>query len=69
MVSVDGAWGEWGAWSDCSVNCGNGVQTRRRLCDNPPAVNGGRDCPGSDIEIMLCNEGECKGKHVDLYII
>ena len=63
-ITVDGGWGEWGAWSDCSAPCGEGLRQRRRLCDNPPAVNGGNECPGLDIDLIFCNEGECKGKAI-----
>lgn len=58
--AIDGAWGEWGAWSDCSAPCGDGLRQRRRLCDNPSTANGGNECPGRDIDLMFCNEGECK---------
>merc|ERR1719295_1904559 len=27
-------WGEWGAWDTCSVTCGRGYKTRKRVCDN-----------------------------------
>lgn len=55
-----GAWGEWQKWSDCTYNCGTGVQTRIRHCDNPPPVNGGRDCEGKSLEYKLCNTKPCK---------
>ena len=62
LFVVNGAWGEWGAWGECGAPCGDGLRQRIRLCDNPPNVNGGDACPGRDIDLMLCNEGECRGK-------
>ena len=32
---VDGGWGEWGPWDDCSLTCGTGVQGSSRSCDSP----------------------------------
>ncbi|EHB00947.1 Semaphorin-5B [Heterocephalus glaber] len=36
-------WGSWGSWSKCSSNCGGGVQSRRRACEN------GNSCPGCGV--------------------
>ena len=37
--------GGWGAWSECTGNCGVGEQTRK--CNNPePNPDGGADCAG-----------------------
>ena len=33
---VDGNWGSWSAYSECSKDCGIGVQWKTRKCDNPP---------------------------------
>jgi len=68
LCAIDGTWGEWGEWSGCSVDCGNGVRTRRRLCDNPPAANGGDECPGTDIDLMLCNLGECRANITAMFV-
>ena len=32
---VQAAWSEWGAWGQCTVSCGQGVQTRQRQCSTP----------------------------------
>ncbi|ELK29347.1 Semaphorin-5B [Myotis davidii] len=36
-------WASWGSWSKCSSNCGGGVQSRRRACEN------GNSCPGCGV--------------------
>ena len=56
---VDGSWGSWTDWSSCSVTCGGGYQFRTRRCDDPPPLNGGAECPGSDEEIQSCNTVNC----------
>ena len=43
-VPVDGSWGAWGNWHDCSSTCGGGAQSRTRLCDNPLPESGGSLC-------------------------
>ena len=35
---------------------------RIRKCDFPPPQNGGKECLGSDHEIILCNLRKCEGK-------
>ena len=57
----DGNWGEWGAYSTCSLTCGGGTQTRYRTCSNPPPLNGGLTCPGSNTENATCNTQTCTG--------
>ncbi|MDX2095885.1 MAG: prepilin-type N-terminal cleavage/methylation domain-containing protein [Alphaproteobacteria bacterium] len=47
--------GGWGAWSNCSVTCGGGTQTR--ACDNPPPGNGGANCVG--LSSQPCNTQSC----------
>ena len=53
-VIIDGKWSAWGRWSTCSSSCGEGVQYRRRFCDNPTPLNGGRDCIGYAEETQNC---------------
>ena len=43
-ILVNGRWGEWSSWSDCSVSCGIGERSATRSCDNPPPINGGLHC-------------------------
>ncbi|XP_067947466.1 uncharacterized protein [Watersipora subatra] len=50
---VDGIWGSWGQWTNCSIDisgkCGPDSKViRHRLCDNPQPDINGNDCPGSD---------------------
>ncbi|XP_035668860.1 uncharacterized protein LOC118410979 [Branchiostoma floridae] len=54
---VDGGWSDWGAWSDCSVTCGVGTQTRDRTCTNPAPANGGADCVGPAEDTQACDTG------------
>ncbi|XP_055305519.1 semaphorin-5A isoform X2 [Sitodiplosis mosellana] len=56
--SIDGGWGPFGAWSECSQPCGAGFRFRRRIC-NDPIPDGGLDCPGCAIDYELCNTQPC----------
>ncbi|XP_065061366.1 uncharacterized protein LOC135688444 isoform X2 [Rhopilema esculentum] len=58
---VDGAWGQWTPWAQCSVNCGDGVQERLRYCDDPAPSNGGAKCDGLAREEKACNMSACSG--------
>ena len=62
---VNGGWGEWSVWDDCSVTCGGADQGRARVCDNPAPQNGGDDCTAdgsSDTETQRCNQNPCPSK-------
>ena len=55
-------WGEWSAYSSCTVSCGNGQRSRLRFCSNG---EGGIDqsaegCEGEASEVISCNEGQCQ---------
>ncbi|XP_041349175.1 hemicentin-1-like [Gigantopelta aegis] len=63
---VDGQWSEFGEWSpytECSVSCGGGAQsrTRTRTCSAPKPQYGGADCVGEAIEgdERECNTQPC----------
>ncbi|XP_072421818.1 hemicentin-1-like isoform X1 [Chiloscyllium punctatum] len=51
---VHGQWSLWGAWEGCSQSCGQGNQTRRRSCSDPPTQHGGRPCEGKATEVKKC---------------
>uniref|UniRef100_A0A8C5X6K5 Hemicentin-1 n=1 Tax=Malurus cyaneus samueli TaxID=2593467 RepID=A0A8C5X6K5_9PASS len=61
LCPVDGNWGQWQSWSQCSASCGGGEQTRVRLCSSPAPLNGGRPCPGDSSQISRCNSQACPG--------
>ena len=64
--SVDGGWSE-PEWSECSVTCGGGTQTRIRTCTNPAPAYGGLDCQGESSEIKDCNSKDCPGRiYIDI---
>ncbi|XP_062857960.1 hemicentin-1 [Trichomycterus rosablanca] len=58
---VDGNWGPWQPWGECSVSCGVGEQTRVRFCNNPAPTNKGRSCPGDSNQLSRCNNQPCPG--------
>ncbi|XP_056155186.1 SCO-spondin [Lampris incognitus] len=56
---VDGGWTQWGAWTECSLNCGGGIKFRGRQCDNPAPQSGGRGCLGISEQQKECNTHSC----------
>ncbi|XP_033631749.1 uncharacterized protein LOC117293511 [Asterias rubens] len=56
---VDGSWSDWSDWGTCTVSCGQGQRNRYRLCNNPPAANGGALCVGQTVGSLPCNNGMC----------
>ena len=67
---LDGNWGQWSAWTTCTVSCGGGNQTRTRQCDNPSPANGGSNCPPETDQkesLQTCGTQLCPiGRHVCL---
>uniref|UniRef100_A0A4W3JWV4 Hemicentin 1 n=1 Tax=Callorhinchus milii TaxID=7868 RepID=A0A4W3JWV4_CALMI len=61
ICPVDGNWGPWLAWSDCSASCGGGEQRRVRLCNKPLPSSGGRSCPGDASQVSRCKGQPCPG--------
>ncbi len=63
---VDGSWGRWQDWSDCSETCGQGTRLRKRGCREPE--NGGADCRGLGEQIVTCDAPKaCPGKNANNY--
>ena len=58
QLFLDGNWGQWSVYSQCSLTCGSGHQSRSRPCNNP-APNGGLPCIGSSTESQNCNTQSC----------
>ncbi|XP_074636148.1 uncharacterized protein LOC141894391 [Acropora palmata] len=56
---VNGHWGRWSAWSSCSVTCNKGKHSRTRKCDEPSPKNGGKDCPGNNLDVGDCEKIRC----------
>ncbi|KAK5604297.1 hypothetical protein CRENBAI_019880 [Crenichthys baileyi] len=46
-------WTAWSPWAHCSAECGGGVQSRTRNCEN------GNSCPGCAMEYKVCNLESC----------
>ncbi|CAJ0944218.1 unnamed protein product [Ranitomeya imitator] len=58
-VYVNGGFSEWQEWGPCTRSCGQGVQERVRMCNNPPPANGGRPCMGRDVDVRACSLPLC----------
>ena len=53
-------WTLWSSFSSCSKTCGQGTQTRSRICKQ---FGGIKNCVGNDIESIACQIINCpKGK-------
>lgn len=59
LSSVNGNWGPWSPWGTCTLTCGGGVQTRKRLCNDPEPLHGGKECVGDAIDRQMCNKKAC----------
>ncbi|XP_062308696.1 A disintegrin and metalloproteinase with thrombospondin motifs 10 [Osmerus eperlanus] len=61
---VDGGWGLWSPWEECSRTCGGGVSSSLRHCDSPRPTIGGKYCLGERKRFRSCNMDECPaGSH------
>ncbi|XP_070574887.1 SCO-spondin-like [Ptychodera flava] len=59
---IDGKWSKWTQWSECTVTCSFGYQTRNRNCSEPAPAFGGRNCPGFGIYENWVQEESCMGE-------
>lgn len=58
-MAIDGGWGEWSSWSECSRTCGAGVSIMERECDHPRPAAGGKFCVGERRRYRMCNIDPC----------
>ncbi|XP_056632965.1 A disintegrin and metalloproteinase with thrombospondin motifs 7 isoform X1 [Diorhabda sublineata] len=58
-TAIDGGWGEWSSWSDCSKTCGAGVSVKERECNHPTPAFGGKYCVGERKRYRICNTQAC----------
>ncbi|XP_069124614.1 uncharacterized protein [Argopecten irradians] len=56
---VDGKFGPWGEWSQCSKSCAGGQMMRIRECDSPAPEPDGKPCAGPTTETGACNTNAC----------
>jgi hypothetical protein len=56
---VDGGWGNWTGWSNCSKTCGAGIAKQLRQCNHPAPAFGGSFCVGERSRYKICNVEEC----------
>ena len=64
-ILVNGGWGEWTRWGDCSAPCEGGTKNRTRRCNNPTPKYNGKHCNAdgsSDTQTKQCNTFRCLGK-------
>lgn len=59
---VDGNWGPWGSYGECSVTCGKGKQTKTRSCNDPTPENNGTPCYGLRTSTRCCTMEACKSE-------
>ena len=60
VFAVDCRWSDFGEWSNCSADCGDGEQERSRTIEIAAAF-GGAECTGSENETQVCKIKECPG--------
>ncbi|CAH1244241.1 ADAMTS6 [Branchiostoma lanceolatum] len=57
--AVDGGWGPWSDWSDCTRTCGIGVSFSERHCNETAPAHGGKYCVGERKRYRTCNTMDC----------
>ena len=53
MPKLVSHWSNWDSWSLCSASCGQGQQTRSRVCPDH------RNCLGKSTETRTCKQSKC----------
>ncbi|XP_064646852.1 uncharacterized protein LOC135499821 [Lineus longissimus] len=56
---VQGEWGSWAEFDSCTKTCAGGVQTRKRVCNNPKPKGSGAPCKGQASGTGPCSTGPC----------
>lgn len=56
---VNGGYGPWTDWSECSASCDSGVQYKTRECNSPLPEHGGNPCSGDRIMSRTCQIQPC----------
>ncbi|XP_078464180.1 A disintegrin and metalloproteinase with thrombospondin motifs 15-like [Lampetra planeri] len=56
---VDGSWGRWAPYGECSRTCGGGVHLARRECDSPSPAHAGAYCTGPRVKYRSCGLALC----------
>jgi len=51
---VNGGFGSWTKFGECSETCGEGSQLRTRMCNKPRPAHGGKTCSGSIVNRRSC---------------
>lgn len=62
FLKVNGGWGQWTSFTQCSKSCGRGGMSRSRLCNQPEPANGGHNCHGVNVQNVHCNHPACPSK-------
>uniref|UniRef100_A0A8C7EEJ0 ADAM metallopeptidase with thrombospondin type 1 motif 15 n=1 Tax=Nothoprocta perdicaria TaxID=30464 RepID=A0A8C7EEJ0_NOTPE len=62
---VDGGWGKWAPYGQCSRTCGGGVQLAKRECDAPAPAGGGSYCEGVRVKYRSCNLEPCPSSSLE----
>ncbi|XP_046609798.1 A disintegrin and metalloproteinase with thrombospondin motifs 20-like isoform X2 [Neodiprion virginianus] len=65
LKPVDGQWGPWGDYGECSRTCGGGIKKKYRECNNPLPQNGGNYCIGTRVKYRSCGTKDCPSDSKD----
>ncbi|XP_052236542.1 coadhesin-like isoform X2 [Dreissena polymorpha] len=64
---MDGNWGTWNGWSECSKTCGVGLRFKDRTCSHPAPDQDGLFCQGEPRDYEVCKNDTCEDGHWDLW--